>query len=124
MHSQIDYKNIKWIYPNHPGIVKLYALDKNVTINNKLYYCMVMEYCSGSHLSKYLQSHPSDRLTEIEAFYFYHQIIKSIQCLHKQSIIHRDIKPQNILLSHSEKSLPILVKDHHILYIQKMPYKM
>ena len=79
-------------------------------INNEYYYRSIMEYCTGSHLNKHLLSHPSDKLTEIESsYYFYHQIIKSIQSPHEQAIIHRDIKPQNILLYYDKNgaSLPI-----------------
>ena len=110
LHSQIDLENFNWIYPQHPGIVKLYSYDRRVKINNKYYECMVMEYCTGQHFSRYLEKHPSQRLTEIESFYFFQQIIASIQCLHKQHIVHRDIKPQNLLLTNTGKSLPILVK--------------
>mmetsp|Transcript_13661 Transcript_13661/g.21471 ORF Transcript_13661/g.21471 Transcript_13661/m.21471 type:complete len:565 (-) Transcript_13661:51-1745(-) len=107
LHSQVDRNNIEWPY-NTPGIVELYSYDRKVSINHKLYECLVMEYCEGCHLNQYLRSHPSDRLTEIESFYFFQQMICSLECLHKQRVIHRDIKPQNLLLSNTSHSLPIL----------------
>ena len=109
LHSSIITNNIEWTYEDQPGIVQLYTFDHNVKIKSKLYECMVMEYCAGSHLNQYLRSHPSDHLAEIEAFYFFQQIIRCLECLHAQQIIHRDIKPQNLLLSNTNHSLPILV---------------
>eukprot|EP01083_Nonionella_stella_P128547 389539_1 len=108
LHSHINTKNVNWLHENEPGIVKLFTHDHKVKIRKKLYKCIVMEFCEGGHLNSYLRGHPMELLSEIESFYFFQQIMRSLECLHKQHIIHRDIKPQNLLLSYRRGGRPIL----------------
>lgn len=56
-----------------------------------------MEYVPGGELSTYLQSHgkiPEDMVRCVAR-----QILHALQYLHKRKITHRDIKPDNILIS-------------------------
>lgn len=56
-----------------------------------------MEYVAGGELSTYLQSHgkiPEDMVRCVAR-----QILHALQYLHKRKITHRDIKPDNILIS-------------------------
>jgi serine/threonine protein kinase len=74
----------------HPNIVMLKEVIKD-DISTKL----IMEYCSKGDLNEYLNMR---RMKEKSALHFLYQILQGLQYLHSNDIIHRDIKPQNILI--------------------------
>ncbi len=75
----------------HPNIVKVY----DVSFNDKIQY-IVMEYIDGITLKEYIdQQHV---LRWKEAVHFTVQILRALQHAHDKGIVHRDIKPQNIML--------------------------
>ncbi len=76
---------------SHPNIVRVY----DVNFGEKLQY-IVMEYVDGITLKEYIQKQRG--ITWNEALYFTAQILRALQHAHDNGIIHRDIKPQNIIL--------------------------
>ena len=76
---------------NHPNIVKV--LD--VGFGEHLQY-IVMEYIDGITLKEYLDQRRDIRWKE--AVHFTVQILRALQHAHDKGIVHRDIKPQNIML--------------------------
>lgn len=76
---------------DHPNIVKVY----DVSFGDRLQY-IVMEYIDGISLKEYLIQQKVVRWKE--ALHFNIQILHALQHAHEKGIIHRDIKPQNIML--------------------------
>ncbi len=76
---------------SHPNIVKVY----DVSFGEKLQY-IVMEYVDGITLKEYIQKQGT--ITWNDAVFFISQILKALQHAHDKGIVHRDIKPQNIIL--------------------------
>ena len=58
-----------------------------------------MEYAENGELFDYIIS--KGKLTEYESNKFFHQIIDSIDYIHKMGICHRDLKPENMLLDNN-----------------------
>ncbi|KAJ3590579.1 hypothetical protein NHX12_008529 [Muraenolepis orangiensis] len=77
----------------HENIVGLYDVQETP---NAVF--LVMEYCNGGDLADYLQA--KGTLKEDTLRTFLQQIAAAMRILHSKGIIHRDIKPQNILLSY------------------------
>ena len=77
---------------NHPNIVKVY----DVSVNDDLQY-IVMEYVDGMTLREYLNQR-GGKLTNRETVHFISQILKALEHAHANGVVHRDIKPQNIML--------------------------
>lgn len=76
---------------SHPNIVKVY----DVSYGDRLQY-IVMEYVEGITLKEYIQQ--QGVINSREAVFFVMQILRALQHAHDKGIVHRDIKPQNILL--------------------------
>ena len=77
---------------NHPNIVKVY----DVSVSENLQY-IVMEYVDGMTLREYLNER-GGKLTSRETVHFITQILKALDHAHHNGVVHRDIKPQNIML--------------------------
>ena len=77
---------------NHPNIVKVY----DVSVSDHLQY-IVMEYVDGMTLREYLNER-GGKLTSRETVHFISQILKALDHAHHNGVVHRDIKPQNIML--------------------------
>ena len=76
----------------HPNIVGVYDVGQSQEMNY-----IVMEYVEGTDLKDYIRQRGA--LHPIEAVRIMMQIVSAIAAAHQNRIIHRDIKPQNILIA-------------------------
>ena len=77
---------------DHLNIIKTHSINEDT----KKYY-IVMEYCEKGELFNYIVK--NKRLKENEASFFFYQIINGVEYLHNKNIVHRDMKPENLLLN-------------------------
>lgn len=80
----------------HPNIVNVYDVGEEDSI-----HYIVMELVEGITLKKYIEK--KVRLTTKEAISIAIQVAMGIEAAHNNHIIHRDIKPQNIIISKEGK---------------------
>ncbi len=78
---------------SHANIVKLYD-----TIDTFKQLFLVTEFVRGKSLHDYLHLKPARKLEEPEAFMLFRQVLAGIEHCHANSITHRDIKLENVLL--------------------------
>lgn len=76
---------------SHPNIVEMYDVGED---NGKYY--IVMEYVEGKTLKSLIKKRGA--LTLPEVIDIMQQLTSAISCAHDSNIIHRDIKPQNVLI--------------------------
>ncbi len=76
---------------SHPNIVKVF----DVSYGDRLQY-IVMEHVEGITLKEYIEQ--QGRLAIKETVHFTTQILRALQHAHDKGIVHRDVKPQNIML--------------------------
>ena len=77
---------------NHPNIVKVY----DVSVSENLQY-IVMECVEGMTLREYLNER-GGKITSRETVHFIAQILRALDHAHRNGVVHRDIKPQNIMV--------------------------
>lgn len=75
----------------HPGVVRIYSAG----VERGTPY-IVMEYVAGGALDRFLRR--NERLSWQNAFYVARQVADALACAHRHGIIHRDVKPANIML--------------------------
>lgn len=81
---------------SHPHIVNIHDVGEQDGI-----YYMVMEYVEGKNLKDYIRE--KGRIPVREAVQITRQIAEALEQAHAAGVIHRDIKPQNILFSSNGK---------------------
>eukprot|EP01112_Ceratiomyxa_fruticulosa_P019143 TRINITY_DN6218_c0_g1_i2.p1 TRINITY_DN6218_c0_g1~~TRINITY_DN6218_c0_g1_i2.p1 ORF type:complete len:679 (-),score=133.90 TRINITY_DN6218_c0_g1_i2:394-2430(-) len=81
----------------HPHIVRLLDFFTLPEKNNNLY--MVLEYVGGGNTLELLERAPSHRLPLPQAQALFRQLIEAVGYIHSLKITHRDIKPDNLIIT-------------------------
>lgn len=98
---------------NHANIVSIY----NMGIDRGCPY-FVMDWLEGMSLAERIaESGPLDTKDSLEIFL---QICSGLSCAHKNGIIHRDVKPANIMLLKSSKGTEVKIVDFGIARLQSI----
>ncbi|MDB9336188.1 serine/threonine-protein kinase [Nodularia spumigena CS-590/01] len=100
---QQDFLNeaIKLARCSHPHIVQIHEV-----IHEDVLWCMVMEYIDGEDLASLVEN--QGVLSEAEALSYIQQIGEALIVVHNNGLLHRDIKPPNIMLR-AGKSEAVLI---------------
>ncbi len=81
---------------SHPNIVNVYDVGMDEVNGNKIYY-IVMEYINGKTLKEIIRE--KGKLSLGETLEYSIQIAEALEHAHKNHIVHRDIKPHNIMIT-------------------------
>lgn len=104
--------------PSHKNIIKFIGeknnFDKNDCMINKEYQFLVFEYYDGISLHKFIKN---NKLNSINIKKIIYQIIEAVYQLHKNNIVHNDLKLENILIC--PKTLNIKIIDFGLSQIGK-----
>lgn len=105
----LDQENLKKIWREieimkrigkHEHILRLYQV-----MQTEKYLMLVTEFCAGGEVFDHLVAH--GRMTEPVARKYFFQITNAIEYLHTSGIVHRDLKAENLLLSHDSRTIKI-----------------
>ncbi|GAB2271888.1 hypothetical protein Dimus_006717 [Dionaea muscipula] len=89
---------------SHPNIIRLF---ESIETQERIY--LVLEYCDGGDLAAYIQRR--GRISEDVARHFMRQLAAGLQVLRDHNLIHRDLKPQNLLLSSKDVTPSLKIGD-------------
>ena len=81
---------------HHPNIAAPLTLEQDATLDA---YFLVMEYVEGTTLSEYRKTQEGRKLNFPEAVQICQKIAEALDYAHQHSILHRDIKPQNVMVT-------------------------
>lgn len=88
----------------HPNIISRLGHGSARDMNNLIFHYLVLEYLPGGDLSKLCRE---KNLSLKQALMYLEQVCAGLGHAHKNGIIHRDIKPQNLLLTRDRQTVKI-----------------
>ena len=99
--EQLKYKNGLLNFQTEKDILSInhnniWITQLSFSFIDNAYLYLIMDYCPGGDLMGYLISR--DTLEEKEARFYLAELILCVDSLHKMNCIHRDLKPDNILI--------------------------
>ncbi|KAI8142602.1 kinase-like domain-containing protein [Fennellomyces sp. T-0311] len=99
---------------DHPNVVK--TLD--LVLDEQDRWCTVMEYCAGGDLFTLLNERPV--MPEMEQACLFKQLLLGLQHLHSMGIAHRDVKPENLILTTGGT---LKIADFGVANVVKAPFQ-
>src|SRR5581483_8873330 len=88
----------------HPNIVRRLGHGTAIDLNGTVFHYLIFEYLPGGDLRERCHNHP---LSLEETLYYLNQVCSALDHAHECGVIHRDIKPQNLLLTTDRKIVKI-----------------
>jgi len=85
---------------SHPNITKLHSVYQTEESVN-----LVLDYASGSDYYEKIMN--LGAVSETEAVKFMYQLLLTLDYIHSQKVIHRDVKLENILVNHENSSISL-----------------
>lgn len=82
----------------HTNIVGCYDI-----INQKDIIYIILEYCDSGDLKQIIKNPIKEKYVQ----YYFKQLVNGLKYLHNKRILHRDIKPKNILLTNNRRTIKI-----------------
>ncbi|MBK3494435.1 Stk1 family PASTA domain-containing Ser/Thr kinase [Viridibacillus sp. YIM B01967] len=95
LHRRFQREALSATSLTHPNIVSIYDVGED----GDMHY-LVMEYVEGKTLKQYIQEFAP--LSPVKCVTIMKQLTAAIAHAHQNQIVHRDIKPQNILMDHED----------------------
>lgn len=90
-NKRLQYEATSLAQLNHPNIVQIYDI-----IQEADEFSLVMEYIEGETLDKHIKEH---KVSVRQRLIWLHQIAQGLTAAHKQGLIHRDLKADNVLIN-------------------------
>lgn len=81
----------------HENVLRLY---KHFEDADTVY--LLLEYCAKGELYQLLRTRRGRRFTEAVSLHYFVQVTRGLQYLHGRKIVHRDMKPENLLVDHDD----------------------
>src|SRR5918998_1099148 len=88
----------------HPNIISRLGHGTAIDLSGRTFHYLVVEYLPGGDLQALVLRHP---LPLDGALFYLEQVCKGLGHAHKHGVIHRDIKPQNLLLTADQHTIKI-----------------
>src|ERR671916_3249985 len=88
----------------HPNIISRLGHGTAIDLSGRTFHYLVVEYLSGGDLQAFVRNHP---LPLEGALFYLEQVCNGLAHAHKHGVIHRDIKPQNLLLTADQHTIKI-----------------
>jgi serine/threonine protein kinase len=88
----------------HPNIISRLGHGSAKDLNNTIFHYLVLEYLPGGDLAKMCREGGT---TLTQALFYIEQVCAGLAHAHKNGVIHRDIKPQNLLLTKDKQTVKI-----------------
>ena len=82
---------------SHPNVVRIYEFYESEND-----YYLINEFCNGGELYNYINK---NKLNEQQLSIIFYQVFSGLCYLHENDVLHRDMKPENILISKKEIDL-------------------
>ena len=88
----------------HPNIIRRLGHGTAADLEGAAFHYLVLEYMPGGDLLGLCRHHP---LALDDALRYFQQVCEALAFAHSRGVIHRDLKPQNLLLSADKKVIKI-----------------
>lgn len=84
----------------HPNVVNVFTYEPNTVVGAGV----VMEYVDGRTLSQYLAENPTPAMRRR----VFEQLLQAVSYIHRNGLVHNDIKPENILITRSDNDVKLI----------------
>jgi len=97
---------------SHPNVISVFDAG-TVSINDGLYGFFTMEYIAGGNLETFWRYHSGNFISLNDTIDIIRQVCRGLSVAHSENppIIHRDIKPQNIMIGYDSLGLRVVISD-------------